>query len=572
MRMFAVLALASCIGISMLVGSHQVDSAPPVAAAKPTAAATQPVEKRCKDFTTEQLNQGLFRRKNMTLDQQKTLDKSFMITHPKVLTSQEAQTGTWSFPSAMAGLAGNPSQAGEFVKRWLLTWDQAQKANCQEVPARQSIVKTIIEPWKKLDGQASATVAQWKPNLANSPFKLLAIVNRMDLNQIDRNGRVINAGEGRFVYGVMPRDADGNFVAIPAGRAPRMTIILEYRLVANNRYELQSWRNNWLKLSKIPGFDEPFQTALKKITDRFVESVNTPAHVMAGGAPFQLRTNEVALKSPWELREFNLNLKTRQLELVTTKRTPAENYRLAFDPKTGTSPKVLKDRRRLIEYLLLYASDIKKGTHTVPATFQQEPLLASHTQTPFNFSWADHIIESRVPADLKARFNSILKKDGLIQKFSLETCNGCHGGDGLKNDLPFQHVRLRAGQPPKAPFLSEISKFLSDRDLPTRFCKLEKLENDIKALDALDEYQAMVKQRLSYYKAARARYTTRSSATLLQRDKRFASLRRVMTQGQNAAKEAERLHQTMLQRSQHEAKQMVQRIRKLFEDRRRRTH
>src|SRR6185503_10626403 len=85
------------------------------------------------------------------------------------------------------------------LKTWLKTWDIDQTINGFVVPARPNIRTVLIEPWKARDGQAGVSDEQWEPNWRNAPFRLLAIVNRLDLKR-DAGGIVQNAGEGRFVF------------------------------------------------------------------------------------------------------------------------------------------------------------------------------------------------------------------------------------------------------------------------------------------------------------------------------------------------------------------------------------
>ncbi len=50
------------------------------------------------------------------------------------------------------------------------------------------VATRLVEPWMRMDGAKS--FADWTPNLANAPFRLLAIVYRPDLGIVDRNGAI----------------------------------------------------------------------------------------------------------------------------------------------------------------------------------------------------------------------------------------------------------------------------------------------------------------------------------------------------------------------------------------------
>jgi hypothetical protein len=51
----------------------------------------------------------------------------------------------------------------------------------QIVPPRPAIFEKLIEPWQQRDGYAPDGGSLWLPKLENAPFRLCAIVNRMDL-------------------------------------------------------------------------------------------------------------------------------------------------------------------------------------------------------------------------------------------------------------------------------------------------------------------------------------------------------------------------------------------------------
>ncbi|MFP2905289.1 Ig-like domain-containing protein [Pyxidicoccus sp. 3LFB2] len=218
-------------------------------------------------------------------------------------TSSGVADGAWSFGRLAAQMAGSVPPE-DFVRNWLAQWETAQTVNGQNVPARTAIIPQLINGWpKRPDG---------KLDLTKSPMRLLAIVNRMDVRDLSLG----SAGEGRFVFGVL--DASGN--------AQQFTVILEYDLPAQTRMDVRDWANRWHALgTQTPG-TPGFNDALQAITDRFAAKNAAPGRPN-GSALNQLRTNEIALASPWQLREFRLDATTGQLKQAPVALTPASSLR-----------------------------------------------------------------------------------------------------------------------------------------------------------------------------------------------------------------------------------------------------
>ena len=278
--------------------------------------------------------------------------------------------GAWHFGRLMTNMAG-ANDPSTFVLRWLNRWKADRTINGQRVAARPS-VQRIIDAWpKKADGEL---------DLTRPPMRLLAIVNRIDL----RNLAAGSAGEGRFVFGVL----DG------AGNPLSFTVILEYKLLATTQAELESWADDWHALNALTG--EAYRAQLERVTNRFAGRGVAPTRPN-GSAISQVRTNEIALSSPWELREFKLSATSGDLAEVTTARTPA-------DALNGTT--VLRD------FINQNEAAILAGTHGVPASFAGAPFRAAATENNVDF-WNAAGIRSAQARHL----------------FSLNTCDGCHGAE-----------------------------------------------------------------------------------------------------------------------------------------------
>jgi hypothetical protein len=295
-----------------------------------------------------------------------------------------ASDGAWQFGRLMTQMAGaNDPEA--FVRTWLGQWQSAVTVSGQVVPPRTAI-STIINAWPK--------TTAGKLDLTKAPLRLLAIVNRFDLRLPG------NAGEGRFVFGVL----DG------AGNPLQFTVILEYKMLAATAADVKVWANLWKDLSTSPLGSAAHRTKLQAITDRFTARNAGPGRPN-GSSISQVRTNEVALAFPWELREFRLTT-SGQLRMAPVALTPA-NTTPNFD-NTAT----------LATFLTQNSAAIKAQTHQVPLQFNAAPFEGARVVNNIDFWKAPGITDSQ-----------------LRHSFSLNTCNGCHGRE---TNTVFLHVRPRA--------------------------------------------------------------------------------------------------------------------------------
>ena len=192
----------------------------------------------------------------------------------------------WTFGRLMEKMAGgqDPSQ---FTLEWLQKWESDQVINGYTALARPAIKTLVIDPWLAASGGQ-------KLKLRLAPFRLLAIVNRLDLRSKEPSGKIW-AGEGRFVFGVVD----------PQGAPLPFTVIFEYGVKASNASAVKGWAKSWHDLGKIP-FGPFFNIKLQSLTDKF-------ANPVCNGRPNnscmnQIRTNEVPLDplKVWELREFRI--------------------------------------------------------------------------------------------------------------------------------------------------------------------------------------------------------------------------------------------------------------------------
>lgn len=280
-----------------------------------------------------------------------------------------ADSGVWHFGRLMTHMAGDQDPS-DFVESWLELWVTNRVVNGQTIPSRAAMQDLVLDEWPRL--------GNGKLDLTQAPMRLLAIVNRVDLASTN------DAGEGRFVFGVLG----------PGGSALPFTVILEYDLPLSTM-SLQEWTNAWHELSAFAPSSSDYKTRLQALTMAFAGPDVLPSRPN-GSAISQVRSNEIALDAPWELREFKLdtdgNLRQRTVAL-----TPKG----AID---GTN--------QLGRYINANEAQILGGTHTVPLTFEDVSFRSGGIENQIDFWSAPNI------ANPAAR-----------HLFSLGTCNGCHGAE-----------------------------------------------------------------------------------------------------------------------------------------------
>ncbi|MEO8703425.1 MAG: hypothetical protein ABI867_25485 [Kofleriaceae bacterium] len=334
-----------------------------------------------------------------------------------------ASDGAWHFGRLMTEMAGaNPAEP--FVRSWLNQWSAERTVNGQKVAARP--ISKVFDAWPKLAGG--------KLDLTKPPMRLLAIVNRFDLRSAG------NAGEGRFVFGVL--DATGN--------QTQFTIILEYKLPAANAAAVSTWANDWHALGALPLGSAQYRTKLQQITRKFAKR-DAFAGRPNGSAISQVRTNEIALTGPWELREFHLTT-TGQLRMATLAQTPAHDDLIDHN-----------NTPLLADYMTQNAAAIKAQTHVVPATFEGQPFAAAHVHNNIDFWNAPGITDSL-----------------LRHRFSLNTCNGCHGAE---TNTFFLHVNPRnpGQEAPLSGFITGETVNDPITGAPRTFNDLQRRANGFKA-------------------------------------------------------------------------------------------
>ncbi|PSL29864.1 choice-of-anchor X domain-containing protein [Chitinophaga ginsengisoli] len=317
--------------------------------------------------------------------------------------------GVWTFGHLITQMANTPAtgiSVNTFLQSWLEKWMAAQIINGDNVAARTNIFSVVILPWLQASNPgAIINTGNWKTfkfNLSLAPFRLLAIVNRLDLRG-NSGYKISNAGEGRFVFSVLGTNCN----------PLRFTTILEYGIPKRTCKELHDFAQQWWDLKALVPGTPAYNDALQKITDQFTAAGTSPSKPN-GSSLNQLRTNEIALARPWELREFKIGEKGL-FEEVTVKQEPA----LKFNRLSGAT---LADQQVLAVYANNNEPDILNQTYVVPDI---EPIsvlnfLGGKSQMPV----PAHFWDAATAAG-PARITN----DTVRHILSVNTCSGCHAGE-----------------------------------------------------------------------------------------------------------------------------------------------
>ena len=397
------------------------------------------------------------------------LYRELLVLDPSVLgpLSSSAASGPFSFQSQMQWLAGDADPL-ELTRAWLLEWERVSEVGSELAPVtpRPLVGRLLVDPWvaastivevpksayssdappstpedepdspayadppSDVDAYGPPEAPEYPsepdielaplPSWQGNPFRLLAIVNRLDLASDACEGA---AGELRYIYGAL--DADG---VTPLD----VTLILEVPYPTTR--SAAEWARAWKDLAELP----PGETYTRALATLGRE-------IMADSDPLRarIRTNEIAFadadSDAWEMREFRPQIVDGALELV---QAPLE-----FTPRADADP------AELAAYVLEHADEIESSGASLP-----EPLRAGAASIDSaDFSWDVLGVSER-----------------LRRNFSLQTCNGCHGGDTAS--LPFRHIGPGASLDEPA----RLSRFLHDPDAPS-----DELRRRLDIVDAL---------------------------------------------------------------------------------------
>jgi hypothetical protein len=416
---------------------------------------------------------------------QAAADKALFIKDPAVVlnpartwdpcTGAGTPGGKWTFAHLMRQLAtgAGPGITPEsFVKDWLTRWLNDYTVNGDTVEKRLQMFDQVIKPWATASGEVAIlttnssgqnVVALTGPlKLDIAPFRLLAIVNRVDLasNTGGGYGGSSKAGELRFVFGVVqPNPWGTGGTQATCGLKP-FTVIFEYGVPANGCRDVINWAKKWTQLANQPGFTSAYLTQLESMTESVVRNGAAPGKGN-DNALNQIRTNEIALGLPvgmrWELREFTLTDENPAAGTDTPSDGLLRPHTVALTPDDAThDPDTDQDVDTFVRTTVKAAvtpPTIPDCTATFSAPFSigGRPFLGGNALVDPPTHWEAVNLDTSDPVEVCAR-----------KEFSINTCNGCHfgdsgtdGGNPMGSNTRFMHVDAMSGIP------ARLSKFLT---------------------------------------------------------------------------------------------------------------
>jgi len=325
--------------------------------------------------------------------------------------------GPWTFCHLMTEMANEPRTGispEEFTLAWLEEWMSDTTINGDTIAARTAIQSKIIDPWLVASGGQEL-------DLEKAPFRLLAIVNRLDLRTNEALARgyalaglstLVDAGELRFVFGALERDYTGE-VCEPMP----FTTIFEYDVPIEGCEAVRDWAKDWVVLDALGSFGSQYRTWLENLTERVVVRDAAP-EAGNGGALAQLRTNEIALDDPWELREFKLadqDFDTCEGFTDLPRDGLLASHTVAATPDDGAH---MPTSNALVD-------DFLREERPVPTNFD----CAAAGTTPFLGANSHASLSLDASSSPQGSWLSSSADSEIRHEFSKDTCNGCHTCD-----------------------------------------------------------------------------------------------------------------------------------------------
>jgi hypothetical protein len=389
-------------------------------------------------------------------------------------TGAGTQGGVWTFAHLVREMANGSGKTPEdFVKDWLSLWLNSYTVNGDTVMARTQMFDQVILPWATASGVTATLVTNPNNgaksvnlsgplNLNIAPYRLLAIVNRIDLGTTTNGsgtlgtvtGKPETAGELRFIFGVVQPNPWGGGTEATCG-LKHFTTIFEYGVPGTGCPAVVGWAKQWTALQAMPGFTTSYLTQLQSMTESVVLHGAAPAKGNQNAID-QIRTNEIALSNQWELREFTLTDESPAAGTDLPSNGEIRVHSVAQTPNDGA--------------VSALGSDPSVNTFVVNVVMPSvdSPVsLPNHCSASYTvpFSVAGHLFRGGNALDAPPDFwlaNSVPSSPVGIcarHQFSLNTCHGCHRGDsgttGLGGSTSFVHAD------PSTSIPVTLSKFLT---------------------------------------------------------------------------------------------------------------
>lgn len=347
---------------------------------------------------------------------------TLMITNPEVIedpsrtfnicktgVARGTPGGVWTFSYLMKKLAiGSGLTPEQYTLNWLDTWATNQTLSNGSIANSRPNISLIKNEWLAESRRNGSRTY----NLDYFPATLMAIVNRPEAGVLVSGGGggygsnrgEMKKGETRLVFALLSRSSSNYPRASkrpPVGaedcQTIPFTVIFEYNNPVNSCEETRAWQARWQSLL----FPQDYNAALADVTNSVVNNGRLLAH---------LRTNEIALASPWELREF----------------VRSSSGQLRLDPLDATP------------------RDSLNNTNSIPNCLASNPSCEAATSSA-PITWNS----SSFGGNAFARFN-----------FALNTCNGCHTTETGTN---FTHIGWSSNLAFPGSHEFDLSRFLTGK-------------------------------------------------------------------------------------------------------------
>jgi hypothetical protein len=421
---------------------------------------------------------------------QQAWDQSLFIRSPQVVldpartwdpcSGAGTQGGVWTFAHLMREMSiGSGKTPEDFVKDWLSNWLNTYTVNNDPVPARTQMFNQVIQPWETASGGVATLVTDpvtgvrsvnlTRPlNLNIAPYRLLAIVNRIDLGTTTGGGggggyghvtgTPVTAGELRFIFGVVQPNPWGGGNDNTCGKK-LFTTIFEYGVPRTGCAAVVNWAQQWSALQAFPGFTPAYLAQLQGMTESVVLHGKAPTKGNQN-AINQIRTNEIQLQFPtWELREFTLTNEQPAANIDPPANGPLRTHTVA----QTTPENVFNPLGPDINISNFVNGPVTAGLQlpvAVPNRCDSSYTVPFFVPNNIRFRAGNAFTSGPVFADFW-KANVPATPNGICARhtFSLNTCHGCHradsGTNGLGGSTNFVHAD------PLSTIPVTISKFLT---------------------------------------------------------------------------------------------------------------
>jgi hypothetical protein len=358
--------------------------------------------------------------------------------------------GVWTFAHLIREMANGSGRTPEqFALDWLSLWLNSYAPNSDTVAPRVAMFSQVIQPWATASGVTATLITNPTTglrsvslsgplNLNIAPFRLLAIVNRIDLGETVHGGGgyggsttdlPVTAGELRFIFDVVqpnPWGAGGN--ENTCGKK-LFTTIFEYGVPRTGCTSVVDWAQQWTSLLTFGGFTPAYRAQLQSMTESVVLHGKAPAKGNQN-AINQVRTNEVALAGGtgiWELREFTLSVENPAAGTDTPANGPLRGHTVAQTPNDGAFSAAGGDAT-------INAFVNGPVTAGVPAFVVNPNTCEADYNVPYIFSGRPFRGGNALipPGHWEANTITAASGDRRIcarHQFSFNTCQGCHRDD-----------------------------------------------------------------------------------------------------------------------------------------------